>query len=153
LGKQQHVLMNLLTSSVAFRPQKENAVRFTEKYTLEQRASQSEKIRTKYPDHVPVILEPAPEKRSTIRAVDPSDGGLKTKYLVPGTQSVAKFMATVRKQVKLSKEEALYLMTLDNTIPASTTIMSQVDKNHQSEDGFLYLVFTGENTFGFFLEK
>jgi GABA(A) receptor-associated protein len=149
--------MNLLTSSVAFRPEKESAARFVEKYTFDQRTNQSSKIRDKYPDHVPVILEPALEKRITKRgqsfAKQVVDGGLKTKYLVPGTQSVAKFMATVRKQVKLSKEEALYLMTLDNTIPASVMTMAQLDKSHRSEDGFLYLVFTGENTFGAKISK
>jgi len=142
--------MDLLTSSVAFRPQATESTRFVEKYSFEQRSTQSSKIRAKYVDHVPVILEPAPEKRRSDNKFQKhiADGNLKTKYLVPGMQSVAKFTATVRNQIRLSKEEALYLLTLDNTIPAATMTMSQLDRKHRSDDGFLYLVFAGENTFG-----
>jgi GABA(A) receptor-associated protein len=139
--------MNLLTSSVAFTPKQEEG-RFAEKYTFEQRVCQSSKIRDKYPEHVLVILEPAPKSRRKHIVVDDHQAGLKSKYLVPGEQSVGKFIATIRQQIKLSKEEALYILTGDNTIPASSMTMSQLDAQHRSSDGFLYLVFAGENTFG-----
>jgi len=155
--KEKRKKMNLLTSSVAFTPKAESGERFVEKYSFEQRKTQSAKIHAQYPDRVLVIVEPAPQRRrggknqKSIVAADGPDGlpgVIKSKFLVPGDQTVGRFLATFRKQLKLSKAQAIYLLTTDNTIPAVSMTMSQLNKQHQDEDGFLYLVYTGENTFG-----
>ena len=135
--------MNLLSSSVAFTPKNDGSERFVEKYSFEQRETQSAKIRAQFPDRVLVILEPAP--RTTTALVS---GNIKTKFLVPGEQTVGKFIANFRSQLKLPQEQGIYLFTLENTLPAVSMTMSQLDSQHRSKDGFLYLVYSGENTFG-----
>ena len=141
--------MNLLTSSIAFKPQKQNT-RFSEIYTFDQRCTQSKKIREQYPNHVLLIVEPAETKNQKNKVTESLNDSknIKTKYIVPNGQTVGKFLSSFRKNITLSENQALYLLTLDNTTPSLSMTISQLDKKHQSEDGFLYLKFTGENAFG-----
>jgi len=37
---------------------------------------------------------------------------------------------------------------VNNTLPASAAVMSQIYKEHKDEDGFLYMTYSGESTFG-----
>ena len=62
---------------------------------------ESTKIRTKYPDRVPVVVEKAP--RSDIQDID------KRKFLVPNDISVAQFMYIIRRRIQLPPEKAIFL--------------------------------------------
>lgn len=113
--------------------------KFKEQYSLEQRRSESENIRKKYPDRIPVIVEKAP--RSTIPNID------KQKFLVPSDISVAQFMWIIRKRIQLSPEKAIFLF-IGKILPQSSASMGLIYAENVDEDGFLYVVYSGENTFG-----
>jgi GABA(A) receptor-associated protein len=49
--------------------------------------------------------------------------------------------------MKLAPEKAIFIF-INNTLPTSTDMMSQIYKNHKDEDGFLYITYSGESTFG-----
>ena len=142
--------MNLLSSSMAFMSHKpEKDIRFSERYTFEQRCTQSAKIRLQYPDHVLLIVEAAPTTNGANKTnVEIVNQNIKTKYIVPNEHTVGRFLASFRKNVVLSENQAIYLLTLVNTTPALNMTMSQLDQKYRSEDGFLYLIYTAENTFG-----
>mmetsp|Transcript_24427 Transcript_24427/g.70357 ORF Transcript_24427/g.70357 Transcript_24427/m.70357 type:complete len:155 (+) Transcript_24427:2529-2993(+) len=106
---------------------------------LEKRKSEAERIRAKYPDRVPVICEKA--DRSDIPEID------KKKYLVPADLTVGQFHYVIRKRIKLAPEKALFLFC-SNTIPPNAALMSTVYEEQKDEDGFLYLQYSGESTFG-----
>lgn len=101
---------------------------------------ESAKIRNKYPDRVPVIVE----KVSGSQIVDID----KRKYLVPSDITVAQFMWIIRKRILLPSEKAIFLF-VDKTVPQSSLTMGQLYEKEQDEDGFLYVAYSGENTFGY----
>ena len=112
---------------------------FQEKYPLEKRKTESTRILEKYPNRIPVIVEK--EELSNIGVID------KKKYLVPVDLTVGQFMFVIRKRIKLPPEDAIFLF-IDNTLPPTTSLMSQVYKQHANPDGFLYVLYSGESTFG-----
>uniref|UniRef100_A0A673CI55 Gamma-aminobutyric acid receptor-associated protein-like 2 n=1 Tax=Sphaeramia orbicularis TaxID=375764 RepID=A0A673CI55_9TELE len=104
------------------------------------RCVESAKIRNKYPDRVPVIVE----KVSGSQIVDID----KRKYLVPSDITVAQFMWIIRKRIQLPSEKAIFLF-VDKTVPQSSLTMGQLYDKEKDEDGFLYVAYSGENTFGY----
>ncbi|XP_037550904.1 gamma-aminobutyric acid receptor-associated protein-like 2 [Nematolebias whitei] len=112
---------------------------FKEDHSLEHRCIESAKIHSKYPDRVPVIVE----KVSGSQIVDID----KRKYLVPSDITVAQFMWIIRKRIKLPSENAIFLF-VDKTVPQSSITMGQLYDKEKDEDGFLYMAYSGENTFG-----
>ena len=112
---------------------------FKEEHPLEKRKAEAERIRAKYPDRVPVICEKA--DRSDIPDID------KKKYLVPADLTVGQFHYVIRKRIKLAPEKALFLFC-SNSIPPNAALMSTVYEEQKDEDGFLYVEYSGESTFG-----
>jgi len=113
--------------------------KFKEENTFEQRKTESTKIRAKYPERIPVIVEKAPN--SQVPDID------KRKFLVPSDISVAQFMWIIRKRIQLPSEKALFLF-VGKVLPQSSASMGQIYEEHRDEDGFLYIAYSGENTFG-----
>lgn len=72
----------------------------------------------------------------------------KRKYLVPSDITVAQFMWIIRKRIQLPSEKAIFLF-VDKTVPQSSLTMGQLYEKEKDEDGFLYVAYSGENTFGF----
>ncbi len=99
----------------------------------------SARIRSKYPDRIPVICEKAP--RSSIPDID------KKKYLVPSDLTVGHFVYVIRKRIKLPPEQAIFIF-INGNIPANGVLMSAMFDEHADADGFLYVTYSGENTFG-----
>ncbi|XP_002163079.2 gamma-aminobutyric acid receptor-associated protein-like 2 [Hydra vulgaris] len=112
---------------------------FKEEHTIESRCQESTKIRSKYPDRIPVVVEKAP--RSTIQDID------KRKFLVPSDLTVAQFMYIIRKRIQLAPEKAMFLF-VNKVLPATSATMGAIYEEHKDEDGFLYIAYSGENTFG-----
>ncbi len=71
----------------------------------------------------------------------------KSKYLVPGDLSVAQFLCLIRKRIKLTNDQALFIY-VNGTLPASSALFSSIYEEHKAEDGFLYVIYTGESSFG-----
>lgn len=107
--------------------------------TSERRQAEASRIREKHPDRVPVIVEKA--GRSDVPDID------KKKYLVPADLTVGQFVYVVRKRIKLSPEKAIFVF-VKNTLPPTATLMSVLYEENKDEDGFLYMTYSGENTFG-----
>merc|ERR1712107_506129 len=74
---------------------------YKEEHPFEKRRAEGEKIRRKYPDRVPVIVEKSPKAR--IGDLD------KKKYLVPSDLTVGQFYFLIRKRISLTRRRALLL--------------------------------------------
>lgn len=105
----------------------------------EQQKSDAIKILEKYPDRIPVIINKS--ENSDVPDID------KRKFLVPNDLTVGQFVYVIRKRIRLSPEKALFVF-INNTLPPTSSIMSQMYVEYQNEDGFLYMTYSGENTFG-----
>ncbi|KAJ8449394.1 hypothetical protein Cgig2_002526 [Carnegiea gigantea] len=112
---------------------------FKQEHDLEKRRAEAARIREKYPDRIPVIVEKA--ERSDIPNID------KKKYLVPADLTVGQFVYVIRKRIKLSAEKAIFIF-VDNVLPPTGAMMSAIYEGKKDEDGFLYVTYSGENTFG-----
>jgi GABA(A) receptor-associated protein len=85
---------------------------------------------------------------------------------VPSDLTIGQFVYVIRKRIKLSPEKAMYVdyyvlitrfIFINDVIPPSSSLLSQVYTEHKDEDGFLYpvylansryIVYSSENTFG-----
>lgn len=112
---------------------------FQKMYTLQQRRDESVRIKKKYPDRIPIIIEKS--KDSNIVDID------KRKYLVPADLTIGQFVYVIRNRIKLAPEQAMFVF-FNNIVPPTSALMSQMYNEHKNEDGFLYLTYSGENTFG-----
>lgn len=81
------------------------------------------------------------EPRSNIPPVD------KRKYLIPMDLTVGQFVYVIRKRIKLSPEKAIFVF-VNNVLPPTAALMSSIYEEHKEDDGFLYIAYSGENTFG-----
>eukprot|EP01059_Diplonema_ambulator_P006824 TRINITY_DN1641_c0_g1_i1.p1 TRINITY_DN1641_c0_g1~~TRINITY_DN1641_c0_g1_i1.p1 ORF type:complete len:145 (+),score=50.96 TRINITY_DN1641_c0_g1_i1:62-436(+) len=107
--------------------------------SLESRKMEAERILKKYPDRIPVICEK--HAQSDVPNID------KTKYLVPMDLNVGQFIYVVRKRIKLAPEKALFLF-VDGMLPPTAALMQSLYNESKDEDGFLYIKYSGESTYG-----
>ena len=105
----------------------------------DKRVSESNRIREKYPDRIPVICER--DDRSDIPDID------KKKYLVPSDLTVGQFICVIRKRIKLAPEKALFVF-IDDMLPPTASLMATIYEQKKSDDGFLYVKYASESTFG-----
>ena len=107
--------------------------------TFQERINESTKIKSKYPDRVPVICEKNPG--SGLEILD------KRKYLVPNDITATQFLFIIRKRLKLASEKGIFLF-VNNMIAPSTHTMIDLYNEYKDDDGFLYMNYTEENVFG-----
>ena len=113
---------------------------FKYKFPLYDRISESSRIMSKYPNKIPIICE----KHSSCKDVKQIE---KKKYLVASDYTCGQFIYIIRSQLQLRPEQAIFLFVNDSIPPTSQTV-SQLYYDHKDEDGFLYVKYASENTFG-----
>ncbi|KAG6785239.1 hypothetical protein POTOM_010969 [Populus tomentosa] len=155
-----------LLSPSSFVPDLNSDLRTLPPLNIERRQAEAGRIRDKYPDRIPVIVERAEksdvpdidkkkllnDKRNiTLFKFDELLNGWKvlsgTLYLVPADLTVGQFVYVVRKRIKLSPEKAIFIF-VKNILPPTAAMMSAIYEENKDEDGFLYMTYSGENTFG-----
>lgn len=112
---------------------------FKKKYNFEQRNREASRVRQKYPDRIPIIVEQ--EKTKSLPLLD------KRKYLVPENMTVGQFMYVLRKRLKITPDKALYIFFGSNLEPNNSEL-SRVYEKHREPDMFLYATIGAEKTFG-----
>ncbi|CAF9914965.1 MAG: ubiquitin-like protein atg8 [Gomphillus americanus] len=113
--------------------------KFKDEQPFEKRKAEAERIRAKYAERIPVICEKL--EISDIANID------KKKYLVPADLTVGQFVWVIKKRIKIAPETAVFIF-IDDVMPPSAALMSSIYDEHKDEDGFLYITYSGENTFG-----
>jgi GABA(A) receptor-associated protein len=113
-------------------------------YTLQERKNEYEKIILKFPMRIPIILENNSTSNNNIPDID------KKKFLLPYDMTISQFLIILRKRIKISPTSAIYIF-IENIIPSGPSIISDLYKSYKDEDGFLYMSYRGENTFGLYL--
>jgi len=114
---------------------------FKTKHSFETRVAEAGRIREKFPGRVPVIIERAAKDK----LLPPID---KNKFLVPADLTMGQFIFVIRKRISLSSEKALFVFC-NNSLPTTGSLMRELYGSHGDHDGFLYMTYCGENTFGF----
>lgn len=113
--------------------------KFDTENSFEKRKADYEKIKSKYPDRVPIIVE-----RSNTSKMEQID---KPKFLVPTDMTVGQFVYVIRKRIRLAPEKALFVF-VKNTLPPTSQMIGALHAKNHDEDGFLKITYADENTFG-----
>jgi len=114
---------------------------FKEQYTFSDRLSESKRIIQKFPDRIPVVLEKSKQDNLQEYKLD------KKKFLVPADMTLGQFSYTIRKRMTLPPEKAVFIFINDKLVTCSSTI-GTIYNQDSDDDGFLYMLLQGENTFG-----
>ena len=110
------------------------------KVSLYDRVLETTNILKKYPNKIPVICEKC---KTNIDCPDID----KNKYLVPSDLTVGQFLYIIRKRVQITAEKAIYIF-IDNKMPPTAQTMSYLYEQYKDDDGFLYVLYAAESTFG-----
>lgn len=105
-----------------------------------ERVKKSQIILEKYPDRVPLIIQPSKNDRD----VYPID---KSKYITPRDLTLLQLQQIIRKRVKFPAEKALF-MFINNKIYPITAVVGTIYDTNKDADGFLYVTYCQESTFG-----
>jgi len=121
---------------------------FKKSYTKEQRIVESSRVRQRYHDRLPCIVESYTKDKNISKP-------FKNKYLVPKDITLGQFTYTILKRLNdISTDSAekksikAVFLFVDGTIQPTSKLMEEVYEEHKDEDGFLYFIYSYENTFG-----
>ena len=105
--------------------------------TPEERELYSRRLLYKFPDRVPVIIE----SNGSVKNLD------KNKYMVPKTLLITEILFIIRKNIKIDSNKAIFIFVNNTLIPMNQT-MGEIYFSNKEQDGFLYIKYSCENTFG-----
>ncbi|KAE8077120.1 hypothetical protein FH972_015718 [Carpinus fangiana] len=112
---------------------------FKKQYSFEERLEDAKNIIMKYPDRVPVIIERY--SRTDLPEME------KKKYLVPRDMSIGQFIHILSSRLHLTPGKALFVF-VKNTLPQTASPMDSIYDSYKDDDGFLYMCYSSEKTFG-----
>lgn len=110
---------------------------FKSEKTFDERLLYSTRLQYKFSDRVPVIIESS----GNVKNLD------KIKYLVPKSLAVSEIMFIIRKNIKMDSNKAIFIFVNNLLIPMNQN-MGEIYYTHKESDGFLYIKYSCENTFG-----
>jgi GABA(A) receptor-associated protein len=105
------------------------------------RKNETSTVLLKYPDKIPVICEKSVYASKDCPDID------KKKYLVPFDLTIGQFVYVIRKRLKLLPDKSIFIF-INGFIPATSSLLYNIYNNNKDDDGFLYITYTLENTFG-----
>ena len=103
------------------------------------RSIQSYRILSQY-EHkkFPVIIDRATLQTPKIE---------KHKYVIDGDMKISEIFCILRSKLNLSSSDAIFIF-IDNAIPRMTSTIKEIYQQKKDSDGFLYITYSLENTFG-----
>ena len=100
------------------------------------------RVRTKYPDRIPVIVNRSKSAGSEVPFID------KHKFLVPADLTMGQLQYVIRKRLTLTPDKALFLFVNNAATPTSSLVSTIYEENKDQDTLFLYVTYAMENTFG-----
>ena len=120
---------------------KKPTFKFKSDFSIEERKNESARILRDCPNRVPVIAEVAPYSKDMPILK-------KNKYLVPYDMTINQFQFLIRRNINLTKDSALYLITNGITLTGDKTMMEVYNNHKDKSDNFLYVFCASEITMG-----
>ena len=108
-------------------------------YPFHERKHESQRVLRKYKARKPIICERG--INATVPVIT------KKKFLVPDELTMGQFVYVIRKRLVLPPEKAIFLF-IGGILPPTASLLGSIYDEHKDRDHFLYITYSGENTFG-----
>lgn len=114
---------------------------YKNKFSHTERFNEALKITQKYPFKIPIICEKYPNS-SNIPDIK------KHKYLVPMELTIGNFLYIIRQNIEGIQSNTALFICINEFIPPTSISMITLYEKYKDIDGFLYINYLIENTFG-----
>ena len=114
--------------------------RYEDLYSSERRKKECDKIREYWSDKIPIIAQR--QEYSNLNDIP------KSKIMCPNLLTVRQFISILRKKLSMKENESLFLF-IEGKVPNNDELISDIYKKDKRRDGFLYVNYAEQETFGF----
>lgn len=114
---------------------------FKQRRSFEERKREVDKISSKFPGKIPVVVERY-QREMSLPAMD------KSKFLVPQDLTMMDFAVIIKNRLQVPTYRAFYFIVNNQSMPSTSRTIAEIYREQRDEDGFLYMTYASQEMFG-----